>query len=204
VYSIYADDELRPCILDPRKQTLIDVHFFFQEYQQEGEKEIIFLDANQYYQQMYRPRKHSDCFKTRNGFHVDGSIDGSLCTFKGDCGLTNALTDVHADQVPNTHVRVSKQIDLVLVMDGFRPCIKATIILDESILKSDHREIFIDLDLLLLFGEASEILELPQFRNLKLDDPRISDNYRKLLPFFGGMAQHLPMCLKDFRKRQGR
>jgi hypothetical protein len=53
--------------------------------------------------------------------------------------------------------------------------------LDESILKSDHRAIFLDLDLLLLFGTSLERLERPQFRNLKLDDPRISDSYRKLL-----------------------
>jgi hypothetical protein len=48
-------------------------------------------------------------------------------------------------------------------------------------LKSDHRAIFLDLDILLLFGASLEILEPPQFRNLKLDDPRISDSYRKLL-----------------------
>jgi hypothetical protein len=48
-------------------------------------------------------------------------------------------------------------------------------------LKSDHRAIFLDLDLLLISGASPEILERPQFRNLKLDDPRISDSYRKLL-----------------------
>jgi hypothetical protein len=53
--------------------------------------------------------------------------------------------------------------------------------LDESILKSHHRAIFLDLDLLLLFGTSLERLERQQSRNLKLDDPRISDSYRKLL-----------------------
>jgi HEPN domain-containing protein len=53
--------------------------------------------------------------------------------------------------------------------------------LGESILKSDHRAIFLDLDLLLLFGTYLERLERPQFRNLKFDEPRISDSYRKLL-----------------------
>jgi hypothetical protein len=96
-------------------------------------------------------------------------------------GLTNAITDVHSEQVPNTHVRGSKQIDFALVTDVMRPCIKAISLLDESILKSDHRAIFLDLDLLLLFGASLERLERTQFRNLKLDDPRISDSYRKLL-----------------------
>jgi hypothetical protein len=98
-----------------------------------------------------------------------------------NCGLINALTDVHSEQVPNAHVRGSKQIDFALVTDGIRPCIKAIGLLDESILKSDHRAIFFDLDLLLLFGAPPERLERPQFRNLKLDEPRISDSYRKLL-----------------------
>jgi hypothetical protein len=68
-----------------------------------------------------------------------------------------------------------------LVTYGIRPCIKDIGLLEESILKSEHREICIDLDLLLLFGAAPERLERPQFRNLKLDDPRISNSYRKLL-----------------------
>jgi hypothetical protein len=98
-----------------------------------------------------------------------------------NCGLTNALTDVHSEQVPSTHVRGSKKIDFALVTDRIRPCVKAFDVLDESILKSDHRAIFLDLDQLLLFGTSLERLERPQLRNLKLDDPRISDSYRKLL-----------------------
>jgi hypothetical protein len=78
-----------------------------------------------------------------------------------NCGLTNALTDVHSEQVPNTHVRVSKQIDFALVTDRIRPCIKAVGLLDESILKSDQRSIFPDLDILLLFGVSLERLEPP-------------------------------------------
>jgi hypothetical protein len=93
-----------------------------------------------------------------------------------NCGLTNALTDVHSEQVPNTHVRGSKQKYFALVKDGIQPCIKAIGLLDESILKNDHRAICLDLDLILLFGAPPERLERPQFRNLKLDDQRISDS----------------------------
>jgi hypothetical protein len=78
-------------------------------------------------------------------------------------------------------MRASNQIDFSLVSDGIQPCIKAIGLLDELILKSDHREICIDLDILLKFGAAPERLERPQFRNLKLDDPRISDSYSKIL-----------------------
>jgi hypothetical protein len=43
----YADDELRPYVLDPHKQTLIDLQYYVQELQQEGKEVIIFLDASQ-------------------------------------------------------------------------------------------------------------------------------------------------------------
>jgi hypothetical protein len=127
--------------------------------------------ANQDEHQTCLSKEHNEFFKTKNVFHVDGIIDGSLHTFMVNCGLTNALTDVHSEQVPNTHVRVSKQIDFVLVTDGMRPCIKSIVLLDDSILKSDHRAIFLDLNSLLLFGASPERLDRPQFRNLKLDDP---------------------------------
>jgi hypothetical protein len=168
-------------VLDPHKQTPVDLQYFVQELQQEGEEVILFLDAKQDDQKTYRPQELNECFKTRNGFHVDGSIDGSIHTFMDNCGLTNVLMDVHAEQVPNTHVRGSKQIDFNLVTDGIRTCIQAISLLDESILKSDHIEIFIDLDLQLLFGAAPERLERPQFQTLQLDDQRISDSYLKLI-----------------------
>jgi hypothetical protein len=103
----YAYEELRPYVLDPHKQTFIDLKYFVRELQQGGDEVILFLDANQDEHQPYRPQEHDECFKTKEGFHVNGSIDGSLSTFMSNCRLTNSLTDVHPDQVPNTHVRGS-------------------------------------------------------------------------------------------------
>jgi hypothetical protein len=101
----YADEELRPYVLDPHKQTFIDLQYFVQELQQGGDEVILFLDANQDEYQSYRPQDHDACSKTKGGFQVNGSIDGSLRSFMANCGLTNALTDVHSEQVHNTHVR---------------------------------------------------------------------------------------------------
>jgi hypothetical protein len=140
----YADEELRPYALYPHKQTMIDLQYFVQELLQGGDEVILFLDAKQDEYQPYRPQYHDACFKTKGGFQVDISIDGSLRSFMANCRLTNSLTDVHSEQVPNTHVRGSKKIDFALVTDGTRPCIKAVCLLDESILKSDHRVILAD------------------------------------------------------------
>jgi hypothetical protein len=85
----YTDNELRPFIADPHKKTLIDLKYFVQEQQQEGEDALLFLDANQHDQHAYRPQDHRKCFKTSNGFHADGSIDGPIHTFMSSCGPTN-------------------------------------------------------------------------------------------------------------------
>jgi hypothetical protein len=76
------------------------------------------MDTNQDEYQPYRPQDHDACINMKGGFQVDGSIDGSLRSFMANCGLANALMDIHSEQVPNTHVRGSKQIDFALVTDG--------------------------------------------------------------------------------------
>jgi hypothetical protein len=50
----YSDDELRPYVSDPHKQTLIDLQHFVQELQQECDTVILFLNANQDEHQIYR------------------------------------------------------------------------------------------------------------------------------------------------------
>jgi hypothetical protein len=87
----YAGEELRPYVLDPHKETLIDLQYFVQELLQGGDEVILFLDANRDEYQPYRPQDHYACFKTKGGFQVDGSIDGSLRSFMANCRLTNAL-----------------------------------------------------------------------------------------------------------------
>jgi hypothetical protein len=87
----YADEELRPYVLDPHKQTLIDFQYFVQELQKGGDEVILFLDANQEEHQSYRPQDHDAYSKTKGGFHVDSSIGESLRSFMANCGLTNAL-----------------------------------------------------------------------------------------------------------------
>jgi hypothetical protein len=49
------------------------------------------------------------------GFHIDGSIDGSIATYTQYCGMSNILSKRHAESgadIPNTHLRGSTQIDL--------------------------------------------------------------------------------------------
>jgi hypothetical protein len=98
-----------------------------------------------------------------------------------NCGLRNALREFHGGVVPNTHMRGSKQIDFVLTTGGLTDSIEAIRLLDCSVLNSDHPALFIDLCIEEIFGPSPEKLAQSQYRNLKLDDPRISEEYRKIL-----------------------
>jgi hypothetical protein len=96
-------------------------------------------------------------------------------------GLRNALREFHGGVVPNTHMRGSKQIDFVLTTGGLTDIIEAIGLLDCSVLNSDHGALFIDLCIEDIFSTSPEKLAQPQYRNLKLDDPRISEEYREIL-----------------------
>jgi hypothetical protein len=112
---------------------------------------------------------------------VDGSIDGNLQTFMRNCGLTNILRQIHEGVVPNTHERGSVQIDLPLLNSVLVDHVLDVGLLNRSVLQSDHSGMFVDLQIECIFGQHPDKLAPHKFRNLKLDDPRIPDKYRKIL-----------------------
>jgi hypothetical protein len=106
----YADEELIPFLVDTYKQTLIDLQYFVQELQSQDlqHEVIVMIDVNKDEDQQYCDQVNTTQYVTSNYLHVYGSIDGSLHTFMGKCGLRNALREFHGGVVPNTHMRGSK------------------------------------------------------------------------------------------------
>jgi predicted AAA+ superfamily ATPase len=88
---MYEDEELRPYIVDPHKQTLIDLQYHVEKLKTYGHEVLIFMDTTQAEEQVYQAPKHNEKFVTKKVFHVDGSIDGSLQSFIQKCGLINVL-----------------------------------------------------------------------------------------------------------------
>jgi hypothetical protein len=115
------------------------------------------------------------------GFHVDASIDGSIQSFIQNCGLINVLRLMYEGIIPNTHARGSAQIDFPLIASGLDEHLADVGLLDRYILQSDHSGMFADRRIEGIFGQHPDKLAPHQSRNLKLDDPRISDKYRKIL-----------------------
>jgi predicted AAA+ superfamily ATPase len=101
----YVDETARVDI-NHHKQTMIDLEYFTEELKTDGFEVDVFIDAS-------RLKNHDHKYKSDKGFHIDGSIDGSIATYTRNCGLSNTLSDRHAKTgtaIPNTHLRGSKQI----------------------------------------------------------------------------------------------
>jgi hypothetical protein len=102
---MYKDEELPPYLMDPHKQTLIELQHFVEKLKATGHEVLILMDANQAERQTYRPQYHNIKLVTKKGFHVEGIIDGSLQSFMQNCGLINIMRQVNKGIVPNTHAR---------------------------------------------------------------------------------------------------
>jgi hypothetical protein len=83
--------------------------------------------------------------------------------------------------LPNNHARGSAQIYFPLITSGLDEHVVDVGLLDRYILQNDHSGMFVDIRIEGVFGQNPDKLAPHQFRNLKLDDPRISDKYRKIL-----------------------
>jgi hypothetical protein len=53
------------------------------------------MDANKAEEQTYQPQTQNTKLLTKNGFHVDGSIDGSLQIFMHNCGMLAKCSQVN-------------------------------------------------------------------------------------------------------------
>jgi hypothetical protein len=90
----YEDEELRPFLLSPHWQTLIDMDYFVKDLKDANHEVLIFMDANENETHRFQAQTHDVKSVTKHGFHVDGSIDGSLHTFMRNCGLLNVIKEL--------------------------------------------------------------------------------------------------------------
>jgi hypothetical protein len=169
--------------IDPFKQTLIDLEYFILDLKGRGYEVAKVIDASKTEDRNARPQPHSQQFRSKLGFNIDGTLDGSLKTFITNCGLIKVAASKQPGQtVPNTHNRRSKQIDCVLATLDISRFILAIGLLDyNAVFNWDQRAFFFDIDADGFFGTSVEALAAKRLRNLQLEDPRISQEYRKIL-----------------------
>jgi hypothetical protein len=102
---------------------------------------------------VYQAQTHNEKFLTHNGFHVDGSIDGSLQSFIQNCGLINVLRRMYEGVILNTPARGSAQLDFPLITAGLNEHVLDVGLLERSVLQSDHSGMFVDLRIEGIFGQ---------------------------------------------------
>jgi xanthine dehydrogenase molybdopterin-binding subunit B len=95
---------------------MIDLEYFTEELKTDGFEVVVFINANETLDQRVLLHNHDHKYKLEKGFHIDGSIDGSIATYTQNCGLSNILSERHTDSgadIPNTHLK-RKGKDLTL------------------------------------------------------------------------------------------
>jgi hypothetical protein len=167
--------------VDSHKQTLIDLQYDVEKLIADGHEVLIFMDANQAEEQVFQAQTHNEKFVTDKGVHVEGYIDGSLQSFIQNCWMINVLRRMYECVFLNTHARRLSQIDFPIITDGLDEHVLYVGLLYRSVLHSNHSNMFVDLRIEGIFGQHPEKLSTHKFRNLKLDDPRISNKHRKIL-----------------------
>jgi hypothetical protein len=164
---------------------MIELEYFTEELNTDGFEVVVFIDANETLDHRVRSQNHDHMYKSDKGFHIDGSIDGSIATYTQNCGLSNILSERHAEYgagIPNTHLRGSKKIDFVFTTACIAPFIQSIGLLDfDFIFRTDHRTFFIDIDMDGFFGSATKKLLAQRLRQLQLEDPKVATEYRKVL-----------------------
>jgi hypothetical protein len=136
-YRTQYADETKRVEINPHKQTMIDLEYFTDELKTDGFEVVVFIDTNEPLDHRVRSKNHDHKCKSDKGFHIDGSIDGSIATYTQNCGMSNILSERHAEsgaEIPNTHLRGSKQIDFVLTTSGIALFIQSIGLLDFDVI----------------------------------------------------------------------
>jgi hypothetical protein len=162
----YADETAR-IEINPHKQNIIDHKYFTEELKADGFEVVVFIDANKPIDHKVRAHNHDHKYKSENGFHIDGLIDGSLATYIQNCGLSNTLDERHAEY----GLRGLKQIDVLLATPGIELFMPSIGLLDfDVIFRTDHCTFFIDIDMEGFFGSTTESLPAQRYRKVQLED----------------------------------
>jgi hypothetical protein len=97
--------------------------------------------------------------------------------------LHNILNTKHGDEnVLPERCPGSSVIDYAYISEGLLEHVISIGMLNfDVVFDSDHRTFFLDIDFESVFGIELDNMAAPQFRQLQLDDTRITEGYGKIL-----------------------
>jgi hypothetical protein len=151
----------------------------------DGFEAVVFINVNEPIDHSVHGQSHQHKYRSDNGFHIDGLIDGSMTTYVQNCGPSNILAKHQAKsdaEIPNTHQIGLKKIDFMLATPGIALFIDTIgLLYFDVIFQTDHHTFFIDIKIVGFFGSRTESLPAHRFRQLQLEDPRFTMEYRIIL-----------------------
>jgi hypothetical protein len=167
--------------IDPHRQTILDLQIFIVSYQQEGYLVFIFMDGNQDDMHIFREHKYDGKCCTSLGLHYDKTIDGSIASMVDTCDLVNTQKHKHVN-TPPTQASGLTQIDLIFMSSAAAEFIFCCGILDfKTLFWSDHRPLYIDINIFHPLGYPVYGTIIAMERDLKLNDPRLINAYQATL-----------------------
>jgi hypothetical protein len=88
---------------------MIDLEYFTEELKTDGFEVAVFIDTNETFDHRFRSHNHDHKYKSDKGFHIDGSIHGSIATYTQNCGLSNILVKLLPFPQPLLRARTDAQ-----------------------------------------------------------------------------------------------
>jgi xanthine dehydrogenase molybdopterin-binding subunit B len=89
---------------------MIDLEYFTEELKTDGFEVAVFIDANETLDHRFRSQNHNHKYKSDKGFHIDGSIDGSIATYTRNCGLSNTLSVLNSRSPNRARAHTHRQV----------------------------------------------------------------------------------------------
>ena len=165
----------------PRHQFTVDLQGWLEYKTTQGYLIILGIDANEPYDPLEGNFTPVD-FQLDKPIPIKGH-DGTLATLVRTSGLVDPLLIHHPDRTPPpTYDRGKDKIDFIFVSRALLPHVTRTGIFPyKSLFISDHRPCYIDLDSIQIFQENTPVIEPPQHRSLKMEDPRLVAQYTDTL-----------------------
>jgi len=164
----------------PRRQFIVDLQSWIEHMSEEGYQIILSINANETYSTTegnFTPLHYT----TAAPIPIKGH-DGILNTLVRTCGLIDPLLLQHSESSPPpTYDRGREKIDFIITSSSLMEHVTQTGMPYNSIFLSDHRPCFLDLDSQQLFRETTPNIEPPQYRGLRLEDPRLIKQYHDAL-----------------------
>jgi hypothetical protein len=146
---------------NPRKQMLHDLANRIEEIKARGEEVIIMMDSN-------------ECLR---------DTQSDLTKWVRRLELTDIIAHRHGmDGEPETHIRGTERIDHIFLTQDISDFVTATGILGyNDLIQSDHRPLYVDMDLAAFLGGDPSPLENGVSRGIMSSDPRAVRLYREQL-----------------------